>query len=146
MILKIFRSVWFLSLLGVFAVLMLVYASLPDPVVVQEEGVSQTHLGKDVFFYVALATITIVNAMVFLIKKFYLKDESFRSWFHGQLITFNIFFVVALSLINSFNSGERFDFSRIGFVVYGSVALIVIWAIAWPIVHFYRRFASKSAV
>lgn len=146
MILKIFRSVWFLSLLGVLATLLLVYASVQETVVVQEEGIRQVILTRDVFFYVALAIMIVVNAMVFLVKKFYLKDEAFRSWFHGLLITFNIFFVVALSLISSFNSGERFDFSRIGFVVYGSVALMVAWAVAWPVAHFYRRFSSKSTV
>jgi hypothetical protein len=146
MILKIFRSVWFMSLMGLLASLLLVYASLPETVVVQEEGVQQVRLTRDTFFYIALAAITIINAMVYLIKKFYLKDETFRSWFHGLVITINLFFIVALSLVNSFNSGERFDFSRIGFVVYGSMALIVIWAFAWPVLHFYRRLSSKSTV
>jgi cell shape-determining protein MreD len=146
MILKIFRSLWFVSLLAVLASLLLVYASLQQTVVVQEEGIHQVRLTRDVFFYTVLAALTLINAMVYLIKKFYLKDETFRSWFHGLIITINIFFIVALSLISSFNSGERFDFSRIGFVVYGSVALIVIWAFAWPVLHFYRRLSSKSTV
>ena len=146
MILKIFKGVWFLSLIGLLASLLLVYASMQETVVVQEEGINQVILTKDTFFYIVLALMVIVNVMVFPVKKLFLKNEPFRTWVHGLLIAINIFFIVGLSLINSFNSGERFDFSRIGFVVYGSVGLIVIWAFAWPAYQLYKRFTPKSAI
>jgi hypothetical protein len=146
MILKIFRSVWFLSAVLVLMVLLYVYASLPQSVVIQQDGVKQAMLSRDAFFYVALGFVTLINSMVYLIRKVFLRQEAFRTWFHGLIIAMNGFFIVCLFLINSFNSGENFDFSRIGFVVYASIGLIIAWALAWPAYLLLGRTTIKSVV
>ncbi|RAW01274.1 hypothetical protein [Pseudochryseolinea flava] len=146
MILKVFKSIWFVSLLGLLTAMMLVYASLGEVVVIQQNGLDQVALSRESFFYIVLILSVVVNMTVYLIKLFYLKNEDFRSWYHGLVITINLFLVVSLFLINAFNSGERFDFSRIAFVIYGSVGLVVAWAIAWPVIKVFRRFSTKSTV
>lgn len=146
MILKIFKSLWFLSLLALLAALLYVYASLPETVVVQEDGPAIVTLSRDTFFYIVLAFITLINVLVYAVKRFFRRDESLRAWFHGLIITVNIFFIIGLFLISSYNSGERFRFESIGFVIYGSVALVLAWAVAWPLYLIFKRSTSKSHV
>lgn len=146
MILKIFKSLWFLSLLALLAALLYVYASLPESVVVQEDGPAIVTLSRDTFFYIVLAFITLINVLVYAVKRFFQRDESLRAWFHGLIITINIFFIIALFLVSSYNSGERFKFESIGFVIYGSVALVLVWAAAWPLYQILKRSSSKSHV
>jgi hypothetical protein len=146
MALKLFRGVWFLSVLVVFASLMYTYAGLPDQVVVQEEASGQITMGRDPLFYFVVAAIVVVNVMVYLIRKMYLADLDFRAWFHGLVITINIFFVIALAHLGLYNSTEYFDYSRIGFIIYGSVVLIVLWAVSWPVYQLYRKIFVKQVV
>jgi hypothetical protein len=84
--------------------------------------------------------------MVYLVSKFYRANEDLRAWFHGLLITINLFFVITMSLIGVYNSAEKFDYSRIGFVIYGSVGLILVWALAWPAYLLYQKFFIKPVV
>lgn len=144
MILKVFKAVWFLSLLGVLANLMYVYAGLPEQVSIAEEGGATTYvMNKEALFYSALGFILILNLLVYLFSKSITPSESFRTWLHGLVITLNIFFVVGFSFIGLYNSSERFDYTRIGPIIYGSVILIVVWAIAWPIYSAGRRIFAK---
>ena len=146
MILKIFKAFWFLSMLVVLANLLYVYAALPEVVVVQDEADGRIMAGKEVFFYALTAVLLIVNATVYLTTRIFADDESFRAWFHGLIITMNIFFVFALNLIQVYNSNETFDFSRVGFMIYGSVMLMVGWALAWPVYAIYRKLFAKQVV
>ncbi|HET6541909.1 MAG TPA: hypothetical protein VFG46_15565, partial [Chryseolinea sp.] len=68
---KIFKAVWFLSMLAVLVNLLFTYASLPVDVVVNENGGSFVSVGKDNFFYLAAALIAVINALVFVVNKFY---------------------------------------------------------------------------
>jgi hypothetical protein len=143
MALKIFRAVWFLSVLIVFADLLYVYSSLPEHVIVQD-SVEQISVSREVFFYVALAAMVIVNVLVYLIAALFPKNLNFRAWFHGLIITINVFLVIAFSLVSLYNSAEKFDYGRIAFIIYGSVGLIVLWALTWPIFLVYEKFLVKS--
>jgi hypothetical protein len=146
MALKLFRGVWFLSVLVVFASLLYTYAGLPEQVVVQEETNGQITMGRDPFFYIMVAVIVLVNIMVYVIGKMFERDQDFRAWFHGLIITINIFFVIAMSHLGLYNSAESFDYSRIGFIIYGSVGLIILWAASWPVYQLYRKIFVKQAV
>ncbi len=144
MILKVFKAVWFLSLLGVLANLFYVYAGLPEQVSVAEEnGATAYVMDKEVLFYAALAFIGILNLLVYLFSKSITPDEGFRAWLHGLVITLNIFFVVGFSFIGLYNSAEHFDYTRIGPIIYGSVILVALWAIAWPVISIGRRVFAK---
>ena len=78
MALKLFRGVWFLSVLVVFASLLYTYAGLPEQVVVQEETSGQITMGRDPFFYLMVAVIVLVNIMVYVIGKMFERDQDFR--------------------------------------------------------------------
>src|SRR5258706_9614250 len=145
MILKVFKAVWFLSLMAWLAQFLYVYASLPADVLVREME-NKVILSREAVFYLFLAAIVLVNGLVFIVSRLFKGMESFLSWFYGLIICFNFFFVIVLSFINLVNSGEKFHYARIGYVIYGSVGLFVMWAIGWPVYSFFRKFLSKGAV
>lgn len=147
MVLKMFKAVWFLSALVVLGNLLYIYAGIQqEEIIVQEVEGGSLQVTREVFFYSSLAALTFVNFMVYMTSKVFAKDESFRAWFHGLVITINIFFVIAFSLIGTYNSAEKFDYSRIGFVIYGSVTLIVCWAVSWPLYRIFKSFGAKQVV
>jgi hypothetical protein len=146
MALKIFKAFWFLSVLVVLGNLLFVYASLPEQVVVQEEATGATLANREFLFYVMTGFLVFVNVLVYIIGILHKQDEDFRSWFHGLVITFNIFFVFAMSLIHTYNSGEVFDFQSIGFLIYGSIGLVVIWAVSWPLYRIFKKLFPKQAI
>ena len=146
MALKIFRAVWFLSVLSVLANLLYIYATLPGQVIIQEDGATQISVDREIMFYSVVIVLALVNVLVYVISKFFPRDEDFRAWFHGLILTINIFFIVGISLVGLYNSTEKFDYSRIGFVVYGSLGLILVWAVSWPIYRVVRGLSVKQSV
>ena len=143
---KIFKAVWFLSVLGVLVNLLYTYAGLPTEVVINENGGSFIAIGKDNYFYLASAFIAVVNALVFVVNNLYRKDADFRTWFYGLVICLNFFFVVALNFISLYNSGDEFDYSRIEYLILGSTGLFVVWALGWPAYSLYRKIHVKESV
>jgi hypothetical protein len=146
MVLKIFRVVWFVSVVVVFTKLLYHYAGWQETLVIQEAEGSQVTMNKEVLFYVLVLVIALINVLVYLTSKVYKRQEDLRAWFHGLITTINIFFVIALTLIATYNSTEAYDFSRAGFIVYGSVALMGLWALAWPAYLLFQKFFVKQAV
>ncbi|MEJ7647109.1 MAG: hypothetical protein WKF87_21095 [Chryseolinea sp.] len=144
--LKIFKALWFLSMLAVLANLLFTYMSLPENVVIRDDGEARIALPRDSFFYIMTALLAIVNVMVYFISRIFKKDFDFRAWFHGLVITLNIFFIISMNFIGLFNSGERFDYKRIDFIIYGSLGLFLIWTLAWPIYAAYKKFLIKATV
>ncbi|MBX2970554.1 MAG: hypothetical protein KF803_14385 [Cyclobacteriaceae bacterium] len=142
MILKVFRGVWFLSLMAAMANLMYVYAGLPEQVVVQEEGINTTAISKETVFYVWLAVLGIVNVLVYVFGKKLVPSEALRTWFTGLIICLNLFFIIAFSFIGLYNSSESFDFSRAGIVLYISLGLVVAWIVGGAIYGLVKRFSS----
>jgi hypothetical protein len=142
MILKVFRGVWFLSLMAAMANLMYVYAGLPEQVVVQEEGVNTTAISKETVFYVWLAVLGIVNVLVYVFGKKLVPSEALRAWFTGLIICLNLFFIIAFSFIGLYNSSESFDFSRAGFVLYISLGLIGAWIVGGGIYAVIKKFSA----
>jgi len=144
MTLKLFRAAWFLSALVVLVNLLYVYASLPQQVVVQETN--PISLNVEWLFYLFLATIVLVNVLVYLLKVIFPEAENLRTWFHGMIITINIFLIIAMHAINVYNSTEMFDHGRVSTFLAGSLALIFLWAALWPLYLIFQRFFVKQAV
>jgi hypothetical protein len=144
MISKIFKVVWVFSLFAVLGLFMYAYAGLPDPVVVFEADLP-VQISRDMLFYGSLMIITLANFLAFANGNI-LRHESdpFKSWLYGLIIVLNIFFIVALNFISLYNSGERFDYSRLGVVIYAIVILVLLWAIAWPVLAISKRLFVKS--
>lgn len=145
MALKLFKAVWFFSLVAVLGTFMYVYASLPESVVLQESEVIMS-VSREVLFYVVLALLAVINVVVFIISKLQRGDQDFLSWFFGLIITLNIFFIIALSYVSLYNSSEKFDYSRIGAIIYGGVGLMILWALAWPVYSVFRKISNKQIV
>lgn len=143
MTLKILRAICFLSMLAVFANLLYVYASLPEQVTVMEDEIGATNVGREMLFYSAMVLIALINALVYLFSKSIAPSEDFRIWLNGLVIALNIFLIIGMSFISLINSAEQFDFSRIGFIIYSSVVLVVLWALGWPVYLISRKFITK---
>ncbi len=146
MVLKISRGVWFISTLATLASLLVIYASLPERVFLVQDGLEYVSLNREAFFYVALGLITLVNALVYVVRSLFEKEEGFRAWFHLLIVSVNVFFIVTLFFLSAYNSTERFSFERVGFMVYGSVVLVALCALFWPFYSLFRKNSSKQAV
>ena len=146
MALKIFRAVWFLSVLAVLARLLFGYAGWQEGLVVLEDGDEQLVIGKEALFYSVLGILTIVNVVVYIFGKVYEHQEALRTWIHGLVTSINVFFIVGLSLIGLYNSAEKFNYEQIDFIIYGSVGLIVLVALVWPVYSLYQKIFIKEAV
>jgi hypothetical protein len=143
MLLKIFRVVWFFSLMAATGVLLYVYASLPEVVLVGEAGEGFT-IPRESYFYAMLSLMTVFNFLVFVLRRLFSAEEPWNivAWFYGLVILLNMFFIITLSFASLINSGERFDYPRIGVIIYGIVALMCAWALAWPAYLAMRKVAS----
>jgi hypothetical protein len=141
MVLKIFKGVWFFSLLGLLITFFYVYAGLPETVNLWEEGVA---ISRNRMFYLSIVLMALVNVMVFMARNLIGKqNEGFTTWFYGLIISINFFFIVSLGLINVFNGGDRYDYSRMAPAIYGSLILICAWIISWPVYLLSQKIQAK---
>ena len=146
MILKIFKAVWFLSLLVWLLVFLYVYASLPEGIIFQE-GESTLSVSRNGLFYTILLLLAIFNALVFIVSRLYPdRNEYLKAWFYGLIIFLNLFLVVALQFLSLFNSQEKFDYGSIGVIIYGSIGMVVLWSSLWPLYFLTQRFLNKPTV
>jgi len=93
-----------------------------------------------------MCLIALANVMVYLFSRNLAPGEDFRIWIHGLVISLNIFFIIGMSFIGLYNSAEHYDFNRLGFIIYSSVGLFVLWAISWPIYLVVRKRTAKQTV
>ncbi len=142
MVLKIFKGVWFFSLVGLIITFFYVYAGLPETVTLWEDG--PVSISRNGLFYLSIVVIALVNVMVFIARNLIGKqNEGFTSWFYGLIISINFFFIASLGLINVFNAGDRYDYSRMAPAIYGSLLLICIWIISWPVYMLSQKILAK---
>jgi hypothetical protein len=144
MAVKIFRSVWFLSVLAILFVLLYQYAAWPETVVVGQGEVNFISLSRDNFFYITMALLAFVNVTVYIVRNFAKKYEEFQAWFYGFIAIINFFLVIALSFISLFNSNEDFRFGQIGFIIYGSLILVFSWIVGGGLYWFVRKRLQAS--
>lgn len=133
MFLKLVRIAWYFSLMALVANLLYVYASLPVDVLILEDGLDRVTVSRESSFLLILFTVAAINALVYFVARFYKERELFRAWFYGLVISSNMFFIASFSFIGIFNSGEHYDFERLGDIVIGSMILFVVVATAWPV-------------
>jgi hypothetical protein len=146
MIVKIFKGIWLSSLLATMAVFLYVYASLPESVAVME-GEATRFISRNSLFYSTLGFLAAFNALIFVGSRLFRKsDPYFMAWFYGLIGIFNVFIIVGLQYLNLYNSGEKFNYESIGGIIYGSIVLVVIWSILWPVSLVIRRIATKQQI
>jgi hypothetical protein len=144
MTLKLFRAMWFLSVLVVLANLLYVYASLPESVIVREND--ELAINKEWLFYILMVSIVLINALVYLFKMMFVDGEELRAWFHGLIITINIFLITSMQALNVYNSAETFNHERVSLLLAGSLGLVLIWAALWPVYRLFQKLFLKQAV
>lgn len=145
MIIKIFKGVWFVSLMATLGIFLYVYASLPESVSIG--GGESPQISRNGLFYITVGLLGLINVVAVLSARLFSKDSPyFIAWIYGLVILFNVFLTVALQFVNVSNSQERFDYKSIGYIIYASVTLVIIWSVAWPIYRMIQRFSSKQAV
>jgi hypothetical protein len=142
MTLKVFKAIWFLSLVIFLGVFMYNYASLPEAITVLESE-TPFSLTRDALFYCVLAVAAILNLFVFVINKLFAVQLGFRAWFYGLVISLNIFLIIGVNFVALYNSAEKFDYQAIGPIIYGGIVLVVGWAISWPLYAVARKLFSK---
>jgi hypothetical protein len=143
MILKIFKGVWFFSLLALLVVFFYVYAGLPEEVVILESAESIS-LSRNGFFYTAVILFAMINALVFVVNKLLSDgDQAFSSWFYGLIVTFNFFFLTTLGFLHVFNGADRYNFDNMGPIMYLSLILLCAWMMSWPVIVLYKKIATK---
>jgi hypothetical protein len=146
MTVKIFKFVWFFSLVATGGLFFYVYASLPLDVAVLP-GDKPVMISREGLFYSVLAIIGLINVLVFIVAKLFTEEQTdFKSWFYGFVATLNLFFVTVINFLGVTNSGERFDYGGLGILIYGSIGLVVLWSISWPIYSLSSKFLSKRPV
>ena len=146
MVLKLLKAIWFLSMLVTLGALLFVYASLPQEVLVQDDTEARVAISNELFFYLAMLLIAVSNALVFVMAKVFKTNEELRAWFFGLIIALNIFFIIGMNFISLYNSEEKYDYDRIAVIIYGSLALIILWAVAWPVYVIFKRSSLKSLI
>lgn len=139
-----FRAGWFLSVLVALANLLYVYASLPELVVIQEN--EKVALSREWLFYILMIAIVLINLLVYLFKMMFPDEENLRAWFHGLVITINVFLILSMHALNVYNSLEAFDHNLVSMYLTGSLVLILLWAALWPIYFVIQKFFVKQAV
>lgn len=124
---RVFRAVWFLSILVSLAVVLYHYASWPEDIVIGQREINFITLSRDSFFYSLIGILAFVNVTVFVVRQQAKKTEALVAWYFGLIAIINFFLIIAISFVSLFNSNESFRFEEIGFVIYGSLFLIGAW-------------------
>lgn len=134
-------------MMGSVTVLLYAYASLPEVIQLREGGGEAGVVSRNTFFYSALGLLAVLNMMVFLVNRFMaVGDDFFQAWFYGLVVFFNLFTVVSLQFFNVYNSAEKFNYDSIGFIIYGSMVLMLAWVAVWPIARVIKLIRPKQPV
>lgn len=142
MTVKIFKGVWFFSMLGLLAMFFYVYAGLPETVMLWDFP-EQVTLSRNALFYSLILAIALLNATVYLVRQVADKESGFTAWFYGMIASVNIFFIAVIGFVHVFNGGERYDYSRMSPAIYGSLILICAWLISWPVIKISQKISAK---
>ena len=139
---KVIKTFWGVSLLATLACLLFVYASLPDQVGYESDQVGQpvAFVTRDTFFYIMLSILAVANVLFYGLVHY--ANSRFRggllvtlqSWSFSFATVLNAFFAVAMLFINTFNSGEKFNYQNLGYLIYITLGLIMIWLLSLPFI------------
>jgi len=135
MVSKVFKVLLIISLLAVSAVLFYTYASLGETV---RLGDGAPVFSRSGFFYTSLGIIVLFNFLAFPLMKI-LRTDLQKAWYSGFLICLHLFLSAIFIFTAILNSNEKYDYSRLGPAVYGSVILLCVWILLYPALLFYQR-------
>jgi hypothetical protein len=73
----------------------------------------------------------------------FFENADLKAWFYGLTVTLNAFLAVAINYLALYNSLEKFNYEQIGGIIYGSIVIIIVWLVAWPIYSLAKRLMAK---
>ena len=132
MVARFFSALGSLIMIFAFLVLLFSYANYPEEVLVyiDNAGESVSYLSKSTIFYIALAFIVLINATIMGLGKILKnQDEEMELSRAGLGITqifFNLFFISSVYFISILNSGENFNYSNFGYLIYVTGILLLL--------------------
>ena len=101
-------------------------------------GQAVAFVTRDTFFYLALGILALTNVLFYGLVYYTNSKASgglskiLQGWSYSFSTVLNAFFVVVMLFINTFNSGEQFSYHNLGYLVYITLALVVIWLLSLP--------------
>lgn len=102
-------------------------------------------MSRNAVFYISLTLLTALNASVFAVSKLLSGMPAFfQVWFHGLIIFLHLLIIVTLEFLNLYNGQEKFRYETIGFIIYGSIAMVVLWASLWPAYSIVQRLSARD--
>lgn len=148
---RIIKFVWIISLLSGLATLMYTYASLGEVVSVHNETLSTQSgsVDREMFFYLALGILVVFNFTFYAISRnMHIADSGMKqvliNWQLSFAAVLNFFYIISMLFIMLINSGERFDYSNFGYLVYIALGLVVLWMILLPVAIVRERSVKSS--
>ena len=138
MIGRFIKVFWFFTLFGGLASLLYVYAGLSREAQIYLSDTNKLFSNKEVFFYVALAILSVQNFVFYaLSKNIKYKNEVIQTllvnWFISFAGTLNLLYIIMVHFIFLTNSGERLAFNNFGLLVFIALAIVIAWLLALPI-------------
>lgn len=130
MAVRFFSALGWISAILAFITFFIAYASYPDEVLVYINNLGEPvqYLSKDLLFYLLLAFIIVMNAMLRVLRGMLERSsgntELSRSGIGITQIFFNLFFATSIYFISILNSRENFNYSNFGYLIYVSGGLL----------------------
>ncbi|MDH5398339.1 MAG: hypothetical protein OEX02_09345 [Cyclobacteriaceae bacterium] len=148
---RVLKLFWLVSFMLVNLVLFYVYAWLPEMVAYSGDYATATeYISKEIFFYFFLGLIALTNITIYIFARNWNKNASMSrqsirltGWKHGLAVVVNIFLAISMVFVSVFNSGEKFDYSNFGYLVYFSLGLVILWIVCLPLVIYSARVRFK---
>lgn len=134
---RLIKALWYVSLIVTSAYLLFVYAGFREDQLIFINN-RLAGVGREIFFFVSLGIITVLNFVLYILSWNLRKRESdlvefVKGWLMGLGVVVNFFLIMVFSFLQVFNGGEQFDYSNFGYLIYFSLTLIFLWVLAMPI-------------
>ncbi|HNP16801.1 MAG TPA: hypothetical protein PKL31_00095 [Fulvivirga sp.] len=134
---KLIKAFWFVTLLITMAVLLYTYASFAEAQIVNIQD-NVGNISRESFFYLSLVIITLSNFTLYIVaRKLKDRENKIAEFVYGWLMSFavvlNFFFMISMSFVQVNNSGEMYDFTYLGYLIFIALGFIVLWVLALPI-------------
>jgi hypothetical protein len=142
---RIIKFIWFLSVVVFLAMLLWVYAYLPNRVgiMADHEGIADTFVSKGNFFYLALGIFLLVNGALFVMRRLLAPGDfstpkapalaarvgmraDLADWMLGFATALNLFFILTMSYLSVFNNPDGGNINFYGVLVITGPLLIAL--------------------
>ncbi|MBR9997967.1 MAG: hypothetical protein KFF73_03305 [Cyclobacteriaceae bacterium] len=148
---KILRVFTTFSIIVFLAVLLVVYAFLPDPagIVFTDKGNVIYEISRNTFFYMFAGGFLLFQLTFFLFNTLVSKNRfktagryGLAAWFRGMFLAVNIFFILLILFYGFANNAISYSYSSVLFMGIAGPVILVIWLLLFP-VFYYKVFPEE---